>query len=347
MADSAASVTSAAPVNAPASATTGDNALDKNPFADTQSSNPSEPAASKVTEPLSVAPDVHKQADKPVAATNGSTAASGDNETGTNGTGSKLESLVPEQSKQAADPTSVASTTAPPTESSAPAGAAAPVLNGADKDVESKTGASAGLADGASASTAGAPSTDAINSKTKDNETTDGVPLGTSTSTAAPGALGSVSTSAEKTDLDMKDATLPEAPEKPAEPAPTLAVGASAGASAPVAAPATDITGLASTTAAPAAVTTGSAVNTANHEEPVNQKRKAEADADGIDETGEPNPKKQKGAIAKAVDKAKDVVDDVKTKATNKGNKKPKKEAAPAVPAGRTERKTRSQGRVE
>lgn len=77
------------------------------------------------------------------------------------------------------------------------------------------------------------------------------------------------------------------------------------------------------------------------------KKRKAadEAGVNGADASAEPTAKKQKGAFARAVAKAKETVHDVKEKATSKRKGSKKEKERPAV--GRTERKTRSQGRAD
>ncbi|KUI68754.1 Polycystic kidney disease protein 1-like 3 [Cytospora mali] len=85
------------------------------------------------------------------------------------------------------------------------------------------------------------------------------------------------------------------------------------------------------------------------------EKRKADTDAtNGASAAEEPAEKKQKSTVEKVVDKAKEVVEDVKEKtgvANNRDNgparKASKRGKKEAPPVGRTERKTRSQGRVE
>lgn len=113
--------------------------------------------------------------------------------------------------------------------------------------------------------------------------------------------------------------------------------------------------------ASPAALTSDTAPTTAQDLAPTSKtaetgdKRKADADAtNGATATEEPAEKKQKSVVEKIVDKAKDVVEDVKEKtgtATTKDNgparKASKRGKKDAPPVGRTERKTRSQGRVE
>lgn len=117
--------------------------LPKNPFADSQASKPSEPTTSGVTQPLPVAPDVHKPAATPAATANGGAAppltasagpdATGSSNNGINGSANKFEPVVPQEAKQASDSGPVADrTTAPATEKpsssifEAPAIAAAP-----------------------------------------------------------------------------------------------------------------------------------------------------------------------------------------------------------------------------
>lgn len=87
------------------------------------------------------------------------------------------------------------------------------------------------------------------------------------------------------------------------------------------------------------------------------EKRKADTGAtNGAATAEEPAEKKQKSTVEKVVEKAKEVVEDVKEKTTgstasNKDNgparKASKRGKKDAPPVGRTERKTRSQARLE
>lgn len=172
----------------------------------------------------------------------------------------------------------------------------------------------------------------------KDVDMEDAAPSSAPAATTKPSTTEPV----EKGDVEMQDAA-PAAPSAdPAVPTPAAPVTTSTEKEDDVkdAAPATDVVGTASTAeatpaAAPAPVTGG-------------KKRKAddEADVNGACATEEPAAKKQKGTFARAVAKAKEAVHDVKEKATpkRKGTKKEKKERPPV---GRTERKTRSQGRAD
>lgn len=99
-------------------------------------------------------------------------------------------------------------------------------------------------------------------------------------------------------------------------------------------------------TAAPvASTTTVPPVPTSNGKEVTSDKRKADNGTNGSTADEEPAQKKQKG-LDKVVAKAKEVIEEVKEKATpaRKTSKKGKKDT---VPVGRTERKTRSQGHVD
>lgn len=349
-------------------------------------------------------PDVHKPADTPAATANGSAAAptapidSAVNGNGVNGSGPKLESLVPEETKQASASAAPAATEAQGSStvgasapSSSSTAAQPPVMTGAlpEGDQSSskvpvsdlaESNAHDGVEDipGASASTkpAGPTQTDDIKgasagpTSTSDDPTTsapadssapkpsvlngekkdDAVETTTSTildeksdpekkdattSVALPGESGAVAAVAdpvEKKDVEMKDATPISASEKP-----------SAAAPAPVTAPATDTSGVASTTGAPT-ITPALATPSTAAAEATGGKRKAPADAE--EATVEPATKKQKGAFSRAMDKAKEAVKDVKEKA-KPGRKPGKREKKEIAPVGRTERKTRSQARAE
>lgn len=146
---------------------------------------------------------------------------------------------------------------------------------------------------------------------------------------------------AKAEDVEMKDSTIA---------APSLAT--SAAPPAVPAAPENPVTGLAASTE-PA-----SNIEATSTTAETGDKRKAEVTGtNGATKGEEPAEKKQKkGVVAKVVDKAKEVVEEVKEKTegssdkgngpTRKASKKGKKETAPA-PAGRTARKTRSQGNVD
>lgn len=151
------------------------------------------------------------------------------------------------------------------------------------------------------------------------------------TSEDKPSTTASITAPAEKADVEMKDAPVPSTTQQPS----TLA-------SAPPAAGA-DISGLAGATVAPTPAPALATPATAATEPATGEKRKADAD-----DVEEPAAKKPKGTFAKAVDKAKSAIQDVKEKAKpgRKPGSKAKKEAAPP-PVGRTERKTRSQARAE
>lgn len=162
----------------------------------------------------------------------------------------------------------------------------------------------------------------------------------TKASTAEPvGATGATEPT-EKGDVEMQDATpaVPSAePVVPEPPVPTTSTEKKDDAK--DTAPATVVAGTANNSettqpAAPAPVT-GS------------NKRKAvdEPEVNGAAATEEQPAKKQKGTFAKAVAKAKEAVHDVKEKATPKRKGTKKEKERPAV--GRTERKTRSQGRAD
>lgn len=141
-------------------------------------------------------------------------------------------------------------------------------------------------------------------------------------------------------DVEMKDSA-PAAP-VPEAPAASSATPAAPEKTEPVSAAATEA---------------NADVEASNTTAETGEKRKAEAaGTNGATAAEEPAEKKQKqGVVAKVVEKAKEVVEDVKEKAeggskdngpTRKASKKGKKEAAPA-PVGRTARKTRSQGNAD
>lgn len=122
--------------------TAGDNATTKNPFADTPNTNPSDPATTGVSKPLAVTPDIHKPASIPAATTNGGDAAApvastaaASHGNGVNGSGPKLESLVPEQSEPAAPPAATEASATSIPDASAPSGSSTsaqpPVMTGA------------------------------------------------------------------------------------------------------------------------------------------------------------------------------------------------------------------------
>lgn len=151
---------------------------------------------------------------------------------------------------------------------------------------------------------------------------------GASSTEIAPGAAA-----ADKKDVDMKDVAAVE-PESSSE---QKDVDMKDAVPAPATAPVADGTGASSASGAGLAT---------NGEEATGEKRKAEAGANGTATSEGPAEKKHKGLAGKVATKAKEVVEEVKEKATpaRKNSKKGKKEQAPV---GRTERKTRSQGRLE
>lgn len=329
---------------------------------------PSETAPSAVTEPLPVAPEAHKPVDTPApaAVTNGGgTAASG-----LNGAANKFESVVPEEPKQA-------SAAAPPTEkpaeppvnniagatSSSSANAQPPVMTGAlplggqpksDAPASETSSQHDGIKDALAASSTpagiSAPKTEASDGK----ETVEDTSAADSTKTGAANTLKAPEPSAinggdksKDADVEMKDAPAAASPITAAVPS-TAAPGATVApiaaplASHPVSAPVTDVTSTASTTAMPALGGLGGEV--------AGEKRKAGvgpvAGSNGAAVAEEPAEKKQKGPLAKVLNKAKEAVEEVKEKTTpaRKNSKKAKKDPAPV---GRTERKTRSQGHAE
>ncbi|CAN8102954.1 unnamed protein product [Discula destructiva] len=156
-----------------------------------------------------------------------------------------------------------------------------------------------------------------------------------------PSVTASTTVPIEKEDIEMKDAALPPAAEKPSVSAPAPDTN-----TAPVAttAPVSDMSGVTGVTGATEAPTTTPALATpaTAAAEATGAKRKADTD-----NTEEPATKKHKGAFSRAMDKAKEAVQEVKEKAKpgRKPGKKAKKETAPP-PVGRTERKTRSQARA-
>lgn len=170
----------------------------------------------------------------------------------------------------------------------------------------------------------------------KDVEMEDAGALAPSVSTASKTA-DAPAASSDKNDAGIKDApsATSASTAAPISSAPEVAK--------PATAPAIDITGITSTTAAPPTSTT--AAPNAVAEPVTGAKRKADTDADAADADKAPAQKKQKGPFAKVVAKAKGAVHDMKEKANTK--RKNKKETKERPPVGRTERKTRSQGRVE
>lgn len=145
----------------------------------------------------------------------------------------------------------------------------------------------------------------------------------------APGAMVD-----EKKDADMKDVASVEAGGSSEQKDVDMKDAAPASTTAP-ASTATD------------ASTTSGAVSATDGGKATGAKRKAEkTGANGTAANKEPAEKKHKGLAGKVATKAKEVVEEVKEKATpaRKNSKKGKKEPAPV---GRTERKTRSQGHAE
>ncbi|KAJ4425185.1 hypothetical protein N0V82_000240 [Gnomoniopsis sp. IMI 355080] len=368
--------------------TAGDNATAKNPFADTPSTNHSDAATPGVSKPLAVTPEAHKPSDTPAATTNGSAAApaapadSAINGNGVNGSGPKLETLVPEETKQTSAPAASAAAEAPATSS---LGASAPSSSSTSAQPPVMTGA---LPEG-DHSNPKVPVTDSAESNVKDGvEDVTGakaVPKPADPSPSAPAdssAPESSGLNGEKKDDTVDNATSPNLEEKkdiedkdgPASGALTSTGDSGAAAPvadpaekkdvemkdaapipasekpsvpepapAPVTAPVIDTTGTTSTTGAPTTTPALVTPSTAAAEA-TGDKRKAPADAE--EPVGEPAVKKQKGAFSKAMDKAKEAVKDVKERA-KPGRKPGKREKKEVAPVGRTERKTRSQARAE
>lgn len=280
---------------------------------------------SEVTKPLAVAPEVSKPAATSAADTNGATAT-------VNGTGDNFQPVVPEESKQSSAPVADASTDK----------AVAPVGAPTTSDAAGNTSDSAqppvmtGALPSGDQSEAG-PAPIASIEPTQEDGVKD-VPA-TTTKPVEQGVNGNDENGIEKEgtatdenkDVDMKDAA-PTRVESSTEQKDVDMKD-----SGPTAATISDGTGVPSTSGA---------ASPADGEEATGEKRKAEAGTNGTAADKEPAEKKQKGLADKVVTKAKDVVEEVKEKATpaRKNSKKGKKEPA-AV--GRTERKTRSQGRAE
>lgn len=401
------------PSASPGLTTVGENALPKNPFADTQTSKPSDSATSELPKPLTVHPEVHKPTDTPATTANGgavapstaadASASSASNGTSVNGSGSKLESLVPEDTKQtstsgpapatekpdhsisaASGPSSLSTSAPPPVMTGAlPPGdqsnPMAPVPNpteSAEKDgVEDITGANAVSEPTVSAQTDGiqgasvgstvtsdapasAPSdaasslsdpkpkvlngagqkddgadttaTNTVVGEKKNDEKDDASTSAALPPTESASAGAPTADPVEKKDVEMEDAAPVPASKEP------FASGATP---ASATAPATDISGVLSTTGAPTTTPALATPSTAAGEA-TGGKRKSGTDAEV------PAAKKQKGAFSRAVDKAKEAVKDVKEKA-KPGRKPGKREKKEIAPVGRTERKTRSQARAE
>lgn len=272
-----------------------------------------------------MAPEVSKPAATSAADTNGATAT-------VNGTGDNFQPVVPEESKQSSAPVADASTDK----------AVAPVGAPTTSDAAGNTSDSAqppvmtGALPSGDQSEAG-PAPIASIEPTQEDGVKD-VPA-TTTKPVEQGVNGNDENGIEKEgtatdenkDVDMKDAA-PTRVESSTEQKDVDMKD-----SGPTAATISDGTGVPSTSGA---------ASPADGEEATGEKRKAEAGTNGTAADKEPAEKKQKGLADKVVTKAKDVVEEVKEKATpaRKNSKKGKKEPA-AV--GRTERKTRSQGRAE
>lgn len=303
-----------------------------------QAGKAAEPPTSEVTQPLVVVPEAPKPADTPAADTNG--AASG-----VNGTGDNIQPLVPEVSKQSNAPavdSSANKTPAPdsapttsdaietPTESGQPAvmTGALPLGGQSNQGPALITPIESMQDDGVKDVPATATKTPELGANGTDKKDRG---EGASSADIAPGAAV-----AEKKDVDMKDVA-PVESESSSGSSEQKDVDMKDTAPAPATASSADGTG---------APGTSGAVSATNGEGATGEKRKAEAGANGTATNEEPAEKKHKGLADKAASKAKEVVEEVKEKATpaRKNSKKGKKEQAPV---GRTERKTRSQGRAE
>lgn len=308
------------------SAKTGD-APPKEPLTEAQADKAAEPASSEITQPLEVVPEPQKPADTPAANTNGTA-------TGVNGTSDKVQSLAPEESKQSSASTAdksadkiTASDDAPTVGNVAEATSdpvQPPVMTGAlplDDQAEQGPASTAPVEsiqeDGVKevpTTAAEADEPDTNGTEKRDDEVAAQI---------VPTAVAD-----EKKDVDMKDAGPVESSteQKDVE----MKDSAPKTITASAAADGTDV----------------SATSTANDVELTGAKRKATNGQNGAATAEEPAEKKQKGLADKVVTKAKEVVEEVKEKATptRKNSKKAKKEQAPI---GRTERKTRSQGRAE
>lgn len=204
----------------PLAATTGDNALPKNPFSDSQASKPSEPttsSTSETTNPLALASDVHQPADTPAATANGGSAAAPSTAAGlvnTNGAANESGLAMP-KAPMTANPDPLAAETPKDSVSSAVTGTANPF---ASKSAASTNSAVDGPSD-ASTSTPGQPPvmTGALPPATEENKSAASAPKpvaldqddGVKDSSAKPvGALNGD----EKKATELKDNAPPVVP---------------------------------------------------------------------------------------------------------------------------------------
>lgn len=316
--------------NPVAAATTGD-VPPKEPVAEAQTSTKTaDPATAEVTQPLPVVPETHKAAGTSATDTNGTAS-------GVNGTGDSFKPVVPEESKQSSAPSADASVDRPVASDGAPAtsdaheptndSAQPPVMTGALPLGDQPKQASASTDPVESAQEDGVKDLPATTTKTTEPSVNgDDKKDGATSDEVAPDAAAD-----EKKDVDMKDVAPVEADSsiQPKDVDMKNAV--------PATVPVSDATG---------APSISGTVSAADGEEVTGEKRKAETEANGIAADEEPAEKKHKGLAGKVASKAKEVVDEVKEKATpgRKNSKKGKREQAPV---GRTERKTRSQGSAD